>query len=116
MDAGNGEVERILDRLRRQRLCGDEPRGERNRRIRHVQEGKTFEHGEASLGGIWVARPCLGEYHLGDKEFVACSMLVPPRYSELLMGGHKQIPTRPCRKITDKARFDIDGGLCAPCV
>ena len=52
MDTGNGEVERILGRLRRQRLSGDEPRGKRNRRIRHVQEGETFEHGEASLGGI----------------------------------------------------------------
>ena len=55
VDAGNGEMERILGRLRGQRLPGDEQRGERNRRIRHVQEREAFEHGEASLSSVGVA-------------------------------------------------------------
>ena len=50
VDAGNGEMERILGRLRGQRLPGDEQRGECNRRIRHVQEREALEYGEASLG------------------------------------------------------------------
>ena len=116
MDTGNGNVKRILGRLRGQRLPGDEQRGECNRRIRHVQEREALEYGEASLGRFGVACACLGQYDLGGKEFVACPLLVPPRYRELLMGGHEQITAWPCREITDDARFDIDSRLCATCV
>src|SRR2546427_7121396 len=116
VDTGNGEVERILRRLHGQRLPSDEGCRERNRSIRHVQEGERFEHSEASLGSLWVTRPCLRQHNLGGEELVTYPLLVPPRHSELLMGSDKQIPTWPCREITDDTRFDIDGGFRAACV
>ena len=116
VDTGNGDMKRILDRLRWQRLSGHEGCRELNSGIRDIQKGEAFEHGEASLGRFGVACACLGQYDLGGKELVACLLLVPPRYSELLMGGHEQITAWPCREITDDARFDIDGRFCATCV
>jgi hypothetical protein len=73
--------------------------------------GEAFDHGEASLGGFWITRACLGQHDLRGEEFVVCSLLVPPRHGGLLMGRHKQIPARSCGKITDNARIDIDGGF-----
>jgi len=116
VDTGNNNMERILGRLRWQRLPGDKCRSECNHRIRHVQKGETFKHGEASLSGLWIARPGLGQHHLGGEKLVACPLLVSPRHGELLMSGYEQITAWPCRKITDDARFDIDGGFRAACV
>ena len=77
MDAGNGEVECILGDLHWQRLSGDERRGERDHRIRNVQERQRFECGEASLGGLWIARSCLSQHHLGGEELVAWPLVGP---------------------------------------
>src|SRR5262245_33403375 len=98
VDASNGEMECILCRLRGQRLPGDKQRG------------------EASLGRFGIACACLSQDDLGSKELIACPLLVPPRYSELLVGRHEQIAAWPCREITDNARFDIDCRFCATCV
>src|SRR5438874_9029492 len=116
VDTRQSKVERILICLCRERLCGDKQRSERNRCIRHVQEGEPFEHGEAALGSVWVARACLSHDHLGGKELVMCPLLVPPHHGELLVSGHQQIPARPCCEITHNARFDIDRWFCVPCV
>jgi hypothetical protein len=102
--------------LCRERLFGDKQRREYNRYIRHVQEGETFEHGEAALGSVGVACACLSHYHLGGKELVMGPLLVPPYRGELLVSGHKQIPARPCCEITHDARFDIDRRFFVPCV
>src|SRR5262245_38505044 len=70
---------------------------------------EVFEHSDTPLGGVWVTRACLSQHDLRGEELVVRPLLVPPRHSELLMSCHKQIPARPCREVTDDARFDIDG-------
>ena len=96
MDAGNGEVECVLG------ACAG--------------SACPVMSGEVSLGGLWIARSCLSQHHLGGEELVAVPLVVPPRRSEVLMGGHEQITARSCREITDEARFDINSGLCAACI
>src|SRR6266446_2069302 len=110
VEAGIAQMERILSRLCGQCLPADASRRERNGRIRDVQKREEFEYGEASLGGFWITRACLGQYDLGGEEIVVYPLLVPPRHGELLMGRHKQIPARSCGQITDNARFDIGSG------
>jgi hypothetical protein len=109
VDAGHGDVERILGSLCGQSLPADERRRERDGRICDVQEREAFEHGEAPLSSVWITRTHLSQHDLRGEEVVVCPLLVPSRHGELLMGGHQQIPARSCGQVTDNARFDIDG-------
>jgi hypothetical protein len=110
VDTGNGNMERILGRLRWQRLPADEGRRKCNSRICDVQKREAFEHGAASLRCVWITRTCFGQHDLRGEEIVVGPLLLPPCHGELLMGRYKQVPARPCREIIDDARFDIDSG------
>ncbi len=110
MHSRDGDVQRINARSGRHPSLDYQNSGQPNGLQRDFQQWEGVEHLEPSPGSLWIARARFIQHGLGDEQVEGATAVVPPVVGDLLVSGHYQVATGPCRQVADQRCFQTDGG------
>ena len=76
--------------------------------ISYYKAGNVFELLKSPPCGVWIASTCFGHDKPRRKQLIMRSSVLPPVTCHLLRGRSQNVSTRPCSKVADYGRLNVD--------